>query len=255
MGLFDFLKSSNKKDGDQDNSLTIKELYYQGKSHWLNGELDEAVEFFKKGINEQDRSNPYSYACLAMYYYEIAPKESEHQEATEYNKVVSWGGAYVRESAEPDLLVLYCLGDTAAKLGTVKESASSLNPFYEALYRYLGMSLYSHITENYQELSEKINKYQETPIFKKQGSLMREERDRTKRILSDSQKEELNKLTEGKLKTGGLLQRLMLDIHDYPENEFYQMQKGVNKSNILISLILFCSLISEARLEGLEGLE
>ncbi|SJZ40548.1 hypothetical protein [Selenihalanaerobacter shriftii] len=267
MGILSFLKGLKKKKGSQNNAnknnskydgLTIEELYFKGKSNWLAGNFDEALEFFKAGIDKQDNSDPYSYACLAMYYYEIASKGSENDDSDdfnkeEYDKMVSWAGAHVKESSTPDILVLYSLGDVAAKLGT-KESESSLNPFYEAMYRYLGLLLYDYITGGHQELTKMINKHQEEPVFKRQASLVKVEKVRSQKLF-DSQREELTQLTKGNLKENGLIRHLLVDVHNYSENEFKQLQKSFSKENILVPLIIFCSLISEARLKGLEGLK
>jgi hypothetical protein len=133
--------------------MTIKELYDQGKEFYLDAKLDKASDLFKRGINKRSQTDPYSYACLAMYYYEMAPEEIEDGKIEEHNKVMSWGGAHVRESSNPDPLVLYSLGNIAAKLGSTKESISLINPFYEALYRYLALLIYEYITGTHQDLA------------------------------------------------------------------------------------------------------
>ena len=263
MGLFDFVKGLIKKqegnsynDESKDNKyegLNIKELYLKGKGHWLDGEFEEALEYFKWGINEQDQQDPYSYACLAMYYYQIASAGSERGEAEEYNKVVSWAGSHVRESSKSDMLALYCLGDVAAKLGTAEESISEINPLYKSLYRYLGLLLYNYISSSQKELTEKIDEFEEVPIFEKQMSLMNSEQ-RMAKSLSESQKEELIQIKKGNLTEGGLIEHLVLDIHNYPKSEFKQLQKSImNQNNVLLPMVLFCSLVSEARLKGSKG--
>jgi hypothetical protein len=70
--------------------------------------------------------------------------------------------------------------------------------------------------------------------------------------LSTSQKQELSEFTNGSLIDDGLIKHLIVDIHNYPEREFEQIKSSVNRDNILIPLILFCSLISEAKLNGLD---
>ncbi|MFW6016409.1 MAG: MORN repeat-containing protein [bacterium] len=246
--------NNHKKGLDHKNTNTKedpKSLFYRGKELWLSGKFNQAKAIFEKCYLMGDSSDPYTYVCEALYFYENAPVGSEHDKNNkDYFKMISAANAYmVAYSNKPDPLVLYLIGDSAAKLGTANEKAHNIHPIYESLYRYLAFLNYTYIIKNHNEIEELINKYQSTAISVKLESLKYFIGIRDKQ-LTKVQNQEIINLLDSCIKDNGYIHYLLTNIYDYSQENFKNIQESLKNSNDGANLIIFltslCSLISEA---------
>lgn len=215
----------------------VKEYYYQGKDYWLNGKFEKAYEQFKlgAGITKKDntkkgkKNKSFYYACLAMYYYEKAPVGSEKDSPEDYYKVLYYARKYIEkaldENEEVDLLVLYYVGDTAAKVGMLEEGISSYDPLYGYVLRISAMYIYNLFEDIYTEIEEKIDQYQPITTIERINGMANLDKIRFQNCLEgDEREKEYNLLMlDNIIKTKGFIQNLIVNKNGYSIDKLHYL--------------------------------